>query len=292
MSMEKLKPELRRLFVAVWGIFLFSFGLNVFIVPVNLYNGGVVGLGQIIAAALERSFGLSFSFDLSGIIVYVINIPLFFLAYRSMGRLFFIKTLVCVTMQSVFMLLIPIPKEPIVGEMLTSCLIGGIITGYGVGVTLRAGSSGGGLDILGVYLAKKSPDASVGRIAIAINAVIYGVCLFMFDITVVIYSLIYTTVQALSLDRTHTQNVNVEVFIIARRGIPEIRAAITRELMRTATVWSGEGCYTGEQATVLYSIMSKYEVRELKRILRTIDPDAFVTVKEGISIAGNYQKHL
>lgn len=292
MSIEKMKPEIRRFVMAVWGIFLFTFGFNLFIVPVNLYNGGVVGLGQIIAAALKQTFHLTLPFDISGIIIYVINIPLFFLAFRSMGKLFFAKTLVCVTMQSVFMLLIPIPKEPIVGEMLTSCLIGGIITGYGVGVTLRAGSSGGGLDILGVYLAKKSPDASVGKIAIGINAVIYGVCLFMFDITVVIYSLIYTTVQALFIDRTHTQNVNVEVFIIARRGIPEIRAAITKELMRSATVWNGEGCYTGEQVTILYTIMSKYEVRELKRILRAIDPDAFVTVKEGVSIAGNYKKHL
>ena len=62
--------------------------------------------------------------------------------------------------------------------------------------------------------------------------------------------------------------------------------------MRSATVWNGEGCYTGEQVTILYTIMSKYEVRELKRILRAIDPDAFVTVKEGVSIAGNYKKHL
>lgn len=290
------KPTVRdtviQMAVAIFGIFLFAFGVNVFIVPAGFYNGGFVGISQLIRTILTDFLGFHFgATDVAGIIHFIFNIPLFFLAY-SIGRRFFLRTVVCVGLQTLFLTIIKGPATPILDEPLAACCIGCIIVGVGTGITLRAGASGGGNDILGVYFTRKNKNFSVGKITLMVNMVVYVGCAFLFDIRVVIYSIIYAAIVSFATDKTHLQNINTEVMIFSKDKAEEIRNAILTGLGRGSTCWTGYGGYTGEQTTVIYAVVSKYELISLKKKVQTIDEHAFVVSKENISVEGNYSKRL
>ncbi|MBM6861875.1 YitT family protein, partial [Clostridium saudiense] len=174
----------------------------------GLYNGGVVGISQIIRTLIGNYISIPNNFDISGIINFLLNIPLLFIAYKSISKKFFIRTVVSIVFQTIFFSIISIPVVPIIEDRLTACLIGGIITGAGIGITLKAGGSGGGIDILGVYFTKKYSEFSVGKLGMVINAIIYGVCAILFELPTAIYSIIYTTFFGLIVDKIHYQNIN------------------------------------------------------------------------------------
>lgn len=274
------------------GTFIFTFSVNFFVTPLNFYNGGVVGVAQILRTVLVRYLNLSPSFDLSGVLVYAINLPLFFLAFRALGRGLFFRTLVCVTFQSLFLAILPIPSQPIVTDPLTAALIGGLCSGFGIGLVLRSGCSGGGLDIVGLYCTLRWRGFSVGRLSLMVNALVFGVCLLLFDATIVVYSLIFTCVQTFSMDRLHLQNINVEVLVFTKQDDDVMQRTLMEELQRGVTYWEGYGAYTGDVSRVLYTVVSKYEVPRLKRLVRGVDSHAFISVKEGVDVSDNFIKRL
>lgn len=228
--------------------------------------------------------------DLAGMIFYILNVPLFYLAWKGIGKSFCAWTVIAATMESVLLTIIPIPKTPIITDMLTACIIGGLISGVGTGLILRGGSSGGGQDIIGILCAKKYPGFSVGKIGIIMNIGVYGICMLLFDMEVVIYSLIYATVVSLAIDKIHIQNINMSVMIFTKKlGIAK---AIMEETGRGVTNWEGTGAYTKENTEILYVVVSKYEVNQIKRIVQGIDPKAFMIFTEGTAVTGNFEKRL
>lgn len=292
MEARKKKEKWVEMLWSTAGCFLFAFGVNVIITPLGLYNGGFMGIAQLIRTVLFQMFDFSFlrQFDIAGIVYYIINIPIFYWAFREMGKGFLVRSLVSVTIQTIFMTFITIPTEAIFSDRLMSCIIGGLVVGTGVGMILRGRSSGGGQDIIGVIFAKKYPGFSVGKIAIMMNVVVYAVCLWMFDLEVVVYSLIYTTVLALACDRVHVQNINMSVMIFTKQeGIEEI---VMKEMRRGVTKWEGVGAYTNESSHILYIMVSKYEVEQLKEIIHRVDPQAFIILNEGSMVVGNFEKRL
>ena len=291
MKESDINNYIKKYIFSILGAFIFSIGVNLFIVPVGLYNGGFVGLGQLSQAFLTNYLNFDFgNFEVAGTIYFLINIPLFFLAYFSIGRSFFIKTLICVLAQTIFLTIIPIPKEPILSDILSACIVGGIIAGFGTGIILRAGGSGGGQDILGVYYTKKFRDFSVGKLTIIVNLFVYGICALMFDISIVIYSVLYTIILSFVVDRTHYQNIKMSVVIFTKSN--EVSSIIINELERGATCWQGKGAYTNENMNIIYTAISKYEISGLVKRINEIDPNAFIVINECSKIAGNYIKKL
>lgn len=283
--------EGKRTIGCIFGAFLYAAGINLFVVPAGLYTGGVMGICQVLRTLMVDYLHLPFqNFDIAGIIYYIINIPIFILAITRMGRLFFSKTLVTVTAMTVFLALIP--TLPIVDDMMAACIVGGIVSGAGVGVILRMGSSGGGMDVVGVLLTKWKKDFSVGRINLIVNLVLYGTCLFLFDVEIVVYSIIYAAAYSLAMDKIHVQNINVEVNIITKANSTALEKEVFDELGRGITKWNTLGAYTYEQSHILYIMLSKYEVNRLKAIVRKHDPNAFIVVNEGVAVDGNYLKKL
>lgn len=277
--------------MAVVGTFFYCFGINMFITGIGLYSGGIMGICQLIRTFLGGFFQLP-KVDLAGIIYYIFNIPIFILAYKTIGKMFLMRTLICVTAISVFTTLIPVPQNPIVNDTLLTCLIGGFVSGFGSGLTLRMGSSSGGMDIIGLYCIKHNINLSVGNMSLIVNVVLYGICMLVFDVETAIYSILFAIASSIALDRTYSQSINAEATVISKSYANEIAEAVNTRLNRGATSWAGEGAYTGDKAGVLYIILSKYEVSALKAIIREIDPHAFVVIKEGVKVEGNYTKKL
>ena len=290
---EHQLTEIKKMALALVGILAFCIGVNWFIVPIGLYNGGFVGIGQVVRTALIEYAGLDFGeVDIAGLIYFACNVPLFFLAYKSLGKAFFVKTVICVVVQTILLSLLQSPETPIIEDRLAACLIGGIVAGWGVGLTLKNGGSGGGQDILGVYCTKKLKNFSVGKLSLLINAGVYGACALMFDLTVVIYSLIYTAILSMVIDQTHSQNITVEVTIYTKTKSKEICDAIIEIIGRGCTFWEATGNFTESNTTVITTIISKYEVTQLMRTVHLINPDAFVVIKDNVQVDGFYIKKL
>ena len=276
--------------IIIIGAFLFCLGVNLFISPLGLYNGWVVGISQIIRTIIVDYFPSVKNFEIAGIINFIINIPLLLIAYKSISKKFFIRTVVSVISQTIFFTVITIPSTAIIDDPLAACLIGGIITGAGIGITLKAGGSGGGIDILGVYFTKKYKNFSVGKLGIIINAIIYGICAILFELPTAIYSVIYTTFFSMIVDKIHYQNINTTAMIFTK--MENIECGIMKEMGRGVTCWNGQGAYTGEESKILVTVISKYEINQLKRIVLEKDPKAFIIFNEGLNVTGNFEKRL
>ena len=282
-----------RLVVAVIGELIAAAALNLFIVPLNLYTGGLMGVCQLLRTLAADYLGMNFgAYDVAGILYFLLNIPILLLAYTNLGRAFVAKTLICTVAFSLFYSLIPSPSVPIVDDYLTACLLGGILAGVGGGLVLTCGASGGGLDIVGLYLSKRGSQFTVGKFSLSFNAVLYTACLFLFSPEVAIYSVIYNFFTAMVLDRMHQQNVSIQAFIFTKGDEDVLARFIIENLGRSVTYWEGVGAYTGEDVHVLCVCLSKFEIEELVHAVHSIDPHAFVTTQEGTRIYGNFQRKV
>ena len=282
-----------RLVVAVIGELIAAAALNLFIVPLNLYTGGLMGVCQLLRTLAADYLGMNFgAYDVAGILYFLLNIPILLLAYKNLGRAFVAKTLICTVAFSLFYSLIPSPSVPIVDDYLTACLLGGILAGVGGGLVLTCGASGGGLDIVGLCLSKRGSRFTVGKFSLTFNAVLYTACLFLFSPEVAIYSVIYNFFTSMVLDRVHQQNVSVQALIFTKGDEDALARFIIENLGRSVTYWEGVGAYTKEDVHVLCVCLSKFEVEELVHAVHTIDPHAFLTTQEGTRIYGNFRRKV
>lgn len=270
--------------------FTYAVGVNMFIVPAGLYSGGLMGICQLIRTLLTRYMGLEIGFDIAGVLYYLINVPIFIVAWNKMRRKTLIKTLITVSFLTLFLAIVPI-KALLPNDVLASAIVGSLTCGSSLGLMLRCGSSSGGLDIIGLLMAMGKRETGVGNVYLIVNIVQYLAYAVLFDPAVVIYSLIATFLSSFAVDHFHFQNINVEVKIITKRK-DELADAILHGLSRGVTEWSSIGAYTDEPSEVLYIIISKYEVTRLRNIIRQHDPNAFVVFGDKVHVIGNFQKRL
>lgn len=282
-----------RLIFAVIGQMIAALALKLFIVPLDLYTGGIMGVCQLLRTFLQSQLGLGFgTHDIAGILYFLINIPILLLAYKTLGKGLVFKTLVCTVSYSAFYSVIPLPQAPIVNDYLTACMLGGILAGIGTGLSLTCGGSGGGLDIVGLCLSKRGSTFTVGKFSLTFNAALYALCLILFSPEVAIYSVIYNFIYSMVLDRVHQQNVSVQALIFTRVDEAVVSQFITETLDRGVTRWTGTGGYTGEDVHVLCVCLSKFEIEELLHSVHSIDPHAFLMVQEGVRVYGNFRKKV
>lgn len=293
MMYNSLHNRWLRLVAAVVGEFVVALALSLFIVPLGLYSGGLMGLCQLIRTLLQTGLGLDFgSTDIAGILYFLGNIPILLLGYKTLGREMTFKTIVCTVAFSLFYSAIPKPASPIVEDYLTSVLLGGIIGGVASGIVLTCGGSSGGLDIIGLCLSKRGSHFTVGKFSLTFNAFLYTACLILFVPEVAIYSVIYNFFSAMVLDRMHQQNVNVQAMIFTKEDEKKLGRFIIEKLGRSVTYWEGTGAYSGKGLHVLVVCVSKFEIEELLRAVHDADPHAFTTVQERIRVYGNFIRKM
>ena len=292
---QKMRKTVFEYAEGIFGMVVYAVSFRAFMSPLNLFSGGVLGLSQVIYRVLTDVLHFNIPFDISGILLYISNIPLFLLAYKTLRKSFIVKTIIDSTVLSVMLSVIEIPVEsaPLRDDPLASCILGGLICGFGIGLSLRSGGSSGGLDILGMYLSQKRQDFSIGKVSVAVNCVTYTAAVAITgDIRIAIYSLIYAVADALTADRFHSQNIKCEIQIFTKREDGELEKAILQDLMRGITFWEGKGAYTGEPCHCLIVICSKYEIHKLKAIVKRIDPHAFIIIHEKVDVPAYFQKRL
>ena len=225
--MNNFLPQKRGMQV-VWiivGCLIYAVGLNVFIIPMNLYSGGAVGLAQLLSygagqIGIKEIAGL----NLYGIIYLLLNIPILFIAWFKIGKTFFINTILGTVGISLFTSIVPSPATAVIDDPVIGIIIGGVVTGAGIGIMLTAKGSGGGLEVIGIWMAKKYAGMSVGKLGTIFNLILYAIYLLVFDISTVIYSVVYLFFYTVTLDRMHFQNINVRMLIFTKKKRCRVRS--------------------------------------------------------------------
>ncbi len=271
------------------GSILFCLAINIFIVPNNLYTGGVLGIAQLIRSITQELFNIKNSFDYSGIIYYLINIPLFIMAFRNLGKSFFARTVFAVTLQAILLSVIP-TYLLIENNILTNVLVGGILGGIGVGLTLNSGASTGGSDIIGLVLAKKNNNVSVGKLGLIINVIVYLIAGAMYGLEIMVYSIIYAVCDSLMIDKMHEQNICSTAFIFCKKNPKRVNDYIKNELNRDFTYWDAKGGYDDSRTYIIYTALTKYELIKLERYLKKFDDQMFMIKSIGVGIKGEFEK--
>lgn len=283
-----MNKEIKDYIIVIIFSFVFAISANMFIVPFGLYNGGIIGVAQLLRTLLVSVFKLNINFDLAGIINFLINIPLLIIAYKKFNRSFVIKSIVSVIVQSMAFTIVF--NEPIIKDMFASIVVGGLVSGFAISKILVAKASGGGNDIIGMILAEEKSGLSVGKYSLYFNIVIYTICAVAFDLEVAIYSFLFSLVYSYMVDRGHLENLDVSLMIFTKKS--EVKEMIMKDNKRGVTTWTGKGAYTNDETEVLVSIVSRYEIPLLKRKIRKIDKDAFVIISNVSDVEGGYDKRL
>ncbi|MFB9751507.1 YitT family protein [Paenibacillus hodogayensis] len=258
---------IQRVLFITFGSALFSVGLEIFLVPNNIIDGGIVGI-SIIASALS---GLPL-----GIFLLVLNIPFFYLGYKQIGKTFALSTLFAVIVMSAGTWLLHSVK-PLTDDPLLAAVFGGIILGVGVGMVIRFGGSLDGTEIVAILVTKKSPF-SVGEIVMFFNVFILASAGFVFGWDRAMYSLIAYFIAYKMIDVIiEGFDESKSVWIISERH-EVIGQAIIQRLGRGVTYLHGEGAYTGGEKRVIFCVITRLEEAKMKTIVEEVDPSAFLAV--------------
>lgn len=289
---HELFIESKHVLGSIIGAFVYALGVNMFVVPAGIYTGGLMGISQVIRTVLVEVMHLPLSnFDIAGIIFYVLNVPILVLAWVRIDRNFVIKTLITVSFITLFLSVIP-TINILGGDIITSCIVGGLMSGAGAGLTLRMGCTGGGVTVVSVMVTQKYKNFSVGKLNLGVNVILYLSYLLIFDVRIVIYSLVYSALYSIALDKIYSQGINVEAIVITKIPTDEMEHEILYDMHRGITHLTGRGAYTGDEVSVLYILLSKYEVHRLRSIIKKHDPKAFIAVEGNANIYGNYKKKI
>ena len=281
---------MRKISNLVLGSVLLTVGIWLFVTPNHINFGGMIGLSQLIEYAIKHLLPVPSGMNLLGIINFTLNIPLFIMAYTIMNRDFCIKTLVSLAIQTVLLSLLPAVNAPVVEDMILNVVFGAMICGIGVGLALSGSGCCGGMDIATVCLVKKKPDFKTGQVSIYFNIVLFGICLFVYDVKTIMYSAVFVGILYTVADHFHYQNINVTALIFTKE--PMVKQRILNEMGRGVTCWKGEGAYTSTDCEVLFVALNAYEESQIEQIIHETDPHAFVTYQSGAKVHGGFEKRL
>lgn len=259
-----------------------AIALNFFWQPGQVYASGITGFAQLIDNLIAATMHVDIPIS---IVIYSINIPLFVLAWLQIGKKFTGFTILSVTISAIMIQIIP--EITVIKDPLICAIFGGAINGIGVGFAMRNGVSSGGIDIVTLFIRKKT-GKNVGKMAIIFNGMIIIAAGFMFGWAHALYSLFSVFLSGKVTDSIYTKQQKMQVMIITRhpqRIIDHIQA----NLRRGITILHGaEGAYNHESKTVLITVITRYELPLLARVMEEADRDAFVSIADNVTILGNF----
>lgn len=251
---------------------------NGILIPNHFATGGITGIALIIHKMLP-SLGV-------GLIYLLINVPLFALAWMTVGRRFFMFSIVgtlTLTLALTFVDVAPFTiREPIL-----NALLAGLILGGGAGICLRTSGSQGGMDILSVMLLKRF-SINIGTTILTVNILVLSIISVYYSVEALLHTMIvvYVTSKVVNIVVTGLSQ-RKSVFIISHKW-EDISHEILKDIRRGVTIIKGEGGYMRNEEHILYAVIAFTEIGQLKRLVRSIDPTAFVVISDTLEVM-NYR---
>lgn len=290
MKNEKLLIELRALFAVTIFTIVYGIGVSWFLEASlePLYTGGIPGLAQLARNIFNQEFNMNLGNGFLGIFILISNIPIMIVGWFGVSKRFTIYSLISVVIQATILGFIPVLDVGITDTFVLA-VMGGLLTGVGVGGALKYGTSTGGLDIIAQYYSLKN-GTSVGFISMVLNVVIALAGGLVFgSASVVSYTIIRIIVGTIVTDKIHTAYHFLQVEIITQHP-DDIYKGILEKLYRGVTLIKAEGAYSHQEKTMMIVVISSYELVQIKRLVRQIDSQAFMITQPVRSIDGNFTR--
>lgn len=257
---------------------LYGVSVNMFTAPNGILLGGFTGLGTI----LNHLFSVPI-----GTVVFLLNVPLFFAAFRKFGVRFILKTVLATAFMTVSIDVLSLFVPVYTGDKLLCALFGGICGGVGLGLVFLRGATTGGTDILSKLLRLRFPAASMGRMVLMLDLAVIAASFFVYrSLENVLYSLvvIYVSAQCIDLVLSGFSHDKL-LFIITEKGEAAVRE-ITVALDCGTSVVDIRGGYSGAKRQMLLCAVRASEVSKMTKAVRALDGDAFIVVTETAAVLG------
>ena len=252
-----------------------------FMTPNSIAPGGITGIATILNHLFRWPVGT---------VTLLLNLPLFLISYRAMGRIFAFRSLVATIFFTLFIDILPL--QPMTTDPLLGALYGGVMLGCGLGLIMRGGATSGGSDMVAKMVNKRFQFISTGSFLFAIDFAVVVSAGFLIGATEALYALICIFLSAKVMDTVIIGfSSNKACFIISSRW-QEISDRIMRDMDRGVTQLTARGAYTGTARPTLLCVIGRSEIMALKRILREEDEKAFVIIVEAHEAIGDGFTHL
>lgn len=278
---KRVIKEVAKLVTITIGAIIAAFGLDLFLVPNAILDGGVIGL-SIIAAELTN---VSMS-----IFLIILNLPFLYIGYRRMGWKFTLRTLYGVIILSSATAYLH-HFDPVTDDLFLATVIGAVILGTGVGLVIRAGGALDGTEIIAILVSKKR-TISVGQIVMIMNLFIFILAaLLVFSWETAMYSIITYFIAFKMIDVVVEGMEELKSVTIISDVPEEIAEALLKQLGRGMTYIQGQGVFSNEPKKIIYTIVSRIELSTLRSVVEDIDPNALVAIENVADVSGsNFDK--
>ena len=250
------------------GVFSAGFGLKGFLLPNSFIDGGATGISLL----LENITALNL-----GVLLVIVNLPFIYLASKTIGNKFAIKSIIAITLLAFVVHFVNYPT--ITEDKLLIAVFGGFFLGLGIGMSMRGGSVIDGTEVLAIYLGRKL-SLTIGDVLLLINIVIFSVGAYVLSVETALYAILTYLAAAKTVDFV-VDGVEeyVGVTIISNKH-KELRFMLTKKLQRACTIYAGKGGYgtSGESydKDIIYTVVTRLELAKLQTEIDKIDRDAFV----------------
>lgn len=275
--------ETKKIIIVVIGALLNAMSLNFFLIPANVYASGFTGIAQLVSSILGEFAPFNIS---TGVLLLLLNIPVTILGWRKVGKSFTLYSFISVALSSFFLEVLPV-KE-VSTDILLNAVFGGVIAALGVGLTLKWGASTGGMDIIAMVLSRMN-DRPVGTYFFTLNGIIILTAGYIFGWENALYTLVALYVSTRVIDAIHTRHEKLTAMIITKKS-EELKKAIHDKLVRGITLLPAKGAFSGEQKEMLIIVITRYELYDLEKIIKEVDPHAFTNIVQTTGIFGFFRR--
>ncbi|GGP14397.1 YitT family protein [Oceanobacillus neutriphilus] len=275
--------EAKRIIIVIVGALLNAISLNFFLIGANVYASGFTGAAQLLSSIFNDFLGVSLS---TGVLLALLNIPVLILGWIKVGKGFTIYSVISVFFSTLFLEILPLVS--ISNDIILNAVFGGVIAGIGVGITLKAGASTGGMDIVAMILSRLK-DKPIGTYFLIMNSLIIIIAGIMYEPENALYTMLTLYVTTRVIDTIHTRYEKVTAMIVTKKT-DELQKAIHDKMIRGITILPAKGAYTKTDKSLMYLVITRYELYDLERIINEVDPEAFTNIVETAGIYGFFRK--
>lgn len=279
--------KFRDILAIIFGAGVFSFGIYFLVIPFHFYEGGATGVTLITYYLFKIPVSL---------MNLLINIPLFVLAWKLLGKKSLYLSLLGTFSVSAWLALfeaMPLSHryhhfifEAFKGDILLACIASGVVLGLGLGIIFNAGGTTGGTDIL-ARIFNKYTSLTMGKLMLIVDAIVLITVVVVFqDVRTAMYTLFFILIATLVIDLIGEGGFAGKGFLIVTSKPEEIAKKVSDDLGRGVTFIRGMGYYSGKDLDIVYCVVSRNEMKQMKDIINQIDPFAFITISEAHEILG------
>lgn len=267
--------HLKRIVAIILGAVIVAASINSMIIPNKIADGGVTGIAIIVYYL--------FNLPVSKVVI-LLNIPLFLIGWKMVGRIFLVYSIIGVAAFSLALEVTTTIPNP-TGDPLLACIFAGVVSGIGMGIIFRSRGSLGGTDILAVFFSRTT-SFSVGQVLMGIDALIFIAAALFLGPEQAMYAMIYMFIATKVIDMVQ-EGLNPSKSVLVVTGDPHgIAQDIMEKLDRGVTLFQAKGAYSKENKEVVYCVVSRTEMSQIKEIIRTRDPKAFLSISDVPEVVG------